>query len=662
MCGICGKLVLSRDPAEIDPAILKRMAATLSHRGPDGQGFYCSGGIALAHTRLSIIDLSTGQQPLSNEDGSVWVAFNGEIYNYKELTSLLVSKGHRFRTVSDTEVIVHLYEELGEGCVEKLSGMFSFALWDEKTRTLLLARDRVGIKPLYYCLTENALVFGSEVKAILADPSVHVKVDPAALDKFLTFFYVPGTATIFDGIHRLEPGHYLLVKNGQVKVAQYWDVLFPKGSERTRTEYVKELTDLLAASVRDHMISDVPVGVLLSGGVDSTSVLSFAVEHSTKRLSTYTIGFQEPGCTDERPYAKLAAETFGTEHYEATVTAKDFLECIPKYVWHMEEPVCEPPGIALYYITKLARSHVKVLLSGEGGDEAFAGYQNYRNLFWLEVLKQTLGPSARLVSRATGLLSHVGPLKRLKKYAPLMAMPFENYYYSRSSGPLEFFNRNKAAMYTKEFRALLPPKDGRELSDELLARVEGLDYLDRMLYIDTKTWLPDDLLIKADKMTMANAVELRVPLLDPRVLEFAAALPRSFKLRRSITKYILKEALSKRVPKPIVNRKKTGFPVPYRSWLLRELKEPVREILLDHQTLGRGYFQAQFIESLLNGNSAREDRSKEIFSLVVLELWHRVFADPHPPAAWQGCPAGQQTEVVRPGIGSKGVLWRSLSP
>ena len=614
--------------ATVSPELVKAMADTIYHRGPDDDGYYVSGPIGLGFRRLSIIDLQRGHQPVSNEDGTVQIIFNGEIYNYQELRAFLLSKGHVFKTQSDTEVIVHLYEEFGPPCVEKLRGMFAFAIWNENTKTLFLARDRVGIKPLYYCLTDTSLVFASEIKAILADPSIAREIAPEMIDRFLTFLYVPGQETLLKGIRKLAPGHYLLVKDGKAVVEQYWDLRF---AETTRSQSLKDaeadLTSLLAEAVELHMIADVPVGVLLSGGVDSTGVLSLAAHGTDKAISSFTVGFSGGEVADERPYARLAAKTFGTRHYEMTISADDFAAFLPQYVWHMEEPVCEPPAIALYYVSKLARSHVKVLLSGEGGDEAFAGYSNYRNLVWLERIKRGLsalnGAAARGLSFADSLLHLPG----MAKYVPLMNDRFPNYYYSRTSNPYRYSGNRLGKVYSADFAQAIDHEHSLEPVRELQAHVRGQNTLDAMLYIDTKTWLPDDLLIKADKMTMANSVELRVPLLDHKVLEFAASLPPSFKLNGFNLKYILKSVLSQKIPKEIRNRKKTGFPVPYESWLRNDLKSVVWDVLMDRRTLERGYFSKDGVEGLLRANSNGSNYSKEIFSLLSLELWQRTFLE-----------------------------------
>jgi len=605
------------------------MADALQHRGPDDEGYYVSGQVGFGFRRLSIIDLSTGHQPISNEDGTVWIVFNGEIYNYQELRQDLKNKGHVFKTQTDTEVIVHLYEEFGEACVEKLRGMFAFAVWDGPNQALLLARDRVGIKPLYYRLTDKSIIFGSEIKAILADPEVEPEVRPEMIDRFLTFLYLPGEETLFQDVLKLAPGSCLLIKHGKAQIKQYWDLQFAP-VPRDIGSAQDELLALLEETVRLHMISDVPVGFLLSGGVDSTAMLGFAVGKTEHKLSSYTIGFSDPNTTDERPYARLAAGLYGSEHHEMTISARDFADFLPQYIRHMEEPVCEPPAVALYYVSRLAKEFVKVLISGEGGDEAFAGYPNYRSMLWMERLKGLSKPMNDALSAFAGLLARVPGAHRVAKYAPLLNTPFDSYYYSRTSSPFSFFNTHANELYTNEFACLTNKNRSIDPVTALLRTTSARSALSRMLYVDTKTWLPDDLLIKADKITMANSVELRVPLLDHKVLEFAASLPDNFKVRRFTTKYIVKKALNARVPREILKRRKTGFPVPYDSWLQGQLKTWLHDILLDRKTLDRGYFRKNAIETLLSENENFGRYSKELFSLAVLELWHREFLEKEP--------------------------------
>jgi asparagine synthase (glutamine-hydrolysing) len=627
MCGICGRLDFDID-ARVAPERVVAMLDTIRHRGPDDEGIYVNAHVGLGHRRLSIIDLSTGHQPLSNEDGTIWIVFNGEIYNFHELRRFLLGRGHIFTTQTDTEVIVHLYEEYGVECIQKLRGMFAFAIWDNKSQTLLVARDRVGIKPLYYCLTNRFLSFASEIKALLADPGVSREMSPEFIDRFFTFSYLPGHETLLKGVQKLLPGHYLVVRHGRTEIRQYWDLHFPKQKDRLDpADAEKQLVELLGETVELHMIADVPVGVLLSGGLDSTAVLSFAVERTDKPISSYTIGFSDSGIADERPYARLAAQTFGTQHHEMTITPADFASFMPQYVWYMEEPVCEPPAVAMYYVSKLAKEHVKVLLSGEGGDEAFAGYSNYRNIFWLERAKRLLAPLNGTAIRGLSAAGTMVRSARLSKYLPLMGARFPDYYLSRTASPDRFTEGGFQGMYSRHFSTTLDRERTVAPMRQLQANVQGHSTIDAMLYIDTKSWLPDDLLIKADKMTMANSLELRVPLLDHKLLEFAATLPCDLKVNGFCTKYIAKRALSKRVPEPIVRRRKTGFPVPYGSWFRKDLRSWVNDVLFDRKTTNRGYFDTAAVRRLVDQGSDRTGWSKDIFSLVTLELWHRAFVD-----------------------------------
>lgn len=627
MCGICGKLEF--DPqAKVSPRLLKGMADAIVHRGPDDEGFYVKGQIGLGFRRLSIIDLSGGHQPLANEDDSIWIIFNGEIYNYQELRTELLAKGHTFRTKSDTEVIVHLYEEYGQDCVQKLRGMFAFAIWDSSEKSLFLARDRVGIKPLYYFLDQNFLSFASEIKSILADPAVPREIDPAMIDCFLGYYYVPGPQTLLRNIFKLEPGHTLFVKSGRIHIKCYWDLDFAPHDHHPSTEDLEQqLVKLLDETVQLHMISDVPVGFLLSGGVDSTAMLSLASKETDRPISSYTVGFASPGLVDERPFARLAAEKFGSKHYEISISAREFASFLPEYVRFMEEPVCEPAAVALYYVSKLASQHVKVLISGEGGDEAFAGYDNYRNLFWLETMKKAFGPLRGAVSQGMALVGRMSNSRVLKKYAPFMNGNLDRYYLSRISSPYTYFNRRPSPIYSQPMSRRVNNSQSAGIARSLISSRPHYDILEKMLYVDTKIWLPDDLLIKADRMTMANSVELRVPFLDHRVLEFAARLPRNLKVRGWKMKYLLKKALAKHIPKEILHRRKVGFPVPYVKWMRHDLRELVNDTLLDSKSLSRGYFRKAAVQGLLQLNSRSSEYAGEVFSLLVLELWHRAFID-----------------------------------
>jgi asparagine synthase (glutamine-hydrolysing) len=610
------------------------MMDAISHRGPDGRGKHLSGSVGLGHTRLAIIDLSTGDQPMTNEDGTIWLVYNGEVYNFHELREELLRKGHHFRSTSDTEVIIHLYEEYGSDCASRLRGMFAFALWDDRAKSLYLARDRVGIKPLYYVNTGKALLFASEIKSLLCDPEIRREVNPQSIHRFLTFLYLPGNQTLLKGIFKLEPGYYLVAKEGKVTCQRYWDLRFAAvAGGQSLPRACGELRQLLQATVRDHMISDVPLGVLLSGGVDSTVVLSCAVQETSKRINTFTIGFSGQEFDDERPFARLAAERFDTEHHELTISSDDFSGFLPTYVRHMEEPVCEAPAIALHYVAKLARQHVKVVLSGEGGDEGFAGYQTYRNLLLLERMKGAAGPFKGMLGSSIELFGGINGFARFKKYAPLCKPPLAAYYYSRTGTPSSYFNLHREELCTQDFYRSIDLEQCAQIVRELFGRVDRQaakqPALHRMLYVDTKTWLPDDLLIKADKMTMANSLELRVPLLDHRVLEFASSLPPQFKVRGWTTKRILKEAFKDRIPREVIERRKTGLPVPLRRWMQNDLGDFVRERVLSERSISRGYFRKSAIEALLDKN-VRDGGGlmKEVFALLTLELWHTEFMDP----------------------------------
>lgn len=638
MCGIVGKLNFDRQqPVNAD--LIGRMTGVIAHRGPDGNGKYVSGPIGLGHRRLSIIDLSSsGSQPMCNEDESVWIVFNGEIYNFQELRDRLLKRGHTFRSTSDTEIIIHLYEEYGVDCLSRLKGMFAFAIWDSGRGRLFLARDRVGIKPLYYCKTPDALYFASELKSIIADPAVPREINPAAVRQFLSFFYVPGEETLLRSVKKLLPGNSLIAESGKVTISQYWDLQFTRERwSKSFDEVVEELRGLLSSTVRDHMIADVPVGVLLSGGMDSSAVLNFAVQHTEKKIRTFTVGFSGQGVVDERPYARLVAERFGTEHHDISISAEDFWNFLPSYVWHMEEPVCEPPAVALHYVSKLARAHVKVVLSGEGGDEAFAGYPNYWNMLRLARLRDTLGPLARPIGTTGALASNLLGLARINRYSGALGRPLADHYFSRTSSPTAFFNQNADRLLSPELLQATRVESARRICADLLEPLKELPLLDQMLYLDTKTWLPDDLLVKADKITMANSLELRVPLLDHAVLEFAASLPPEYKIRNGQTKRALKAVFSKVLPEQILTRKKAGFPVPYDSWLRSKFRDGVLDILLSDRALSRGYFQKNAIQGLLCSHQRSGKYPKEVFSLLVLELWHQSFIDQNQVGSERRC-------------------------
>jgi len=518
---------------------------------------------------------------------------------------------------------VHAYEEYGVDCLAELRGMFAFALWDAKQRTVFCARDRVGIKPLYYTVMRNCVLFASELKSILTEPSVDKEIDHQAIDRALSFYYLPGDKTLFKHVHKLLPGHYAIIRDGHFTTKAFWDLTFAPDHSKSFEGVTSEALELIRESVRLHMISDVPVGFLLSGGVDSTALLSLAIHETGKEISTFTIGFEGQNFADERPYAQLAANRFGTKHFDMTMGARDFIDFMPQYISIMEEPVCEPPAIALYHISRLAREHVKVLISGEGGDEAFGGYPNYRNMLFLDAVRRRVPFGRELLSQASAM-----PLlrNRLDKFRSFIERPLAEAYYSRASSPRTFCNRNHRQLYTPEFLDSIDRGATERFVAEKVRPDPSLSLLNAMLYVDTKTWLPDDLLVKADKITMANSIELRVPLLDHKVLEFAGTVPERFKVRNFAMKRVLKNAFRDVVPQEILRRKKTGFPVPYAQWMRGEGRKFVRDTLLSGPAVSRGYFNKRTIEALMAENAGNGLFPQEIFTLTTLELWHRRFS------------------------------------
>ena len=640
MCGICGKLNFDRQ-TPVDQGILRQMMAVMQHRGPDGQGVYVSESVGLGHVRLSIIDLDSGAQPMSNKDESVQIVFNGEIYNFQELRQGLLAKGHIFRTHSDTEVIIHLYEEYGPECVKHLRGMFAFAIWDTRRQRLVVARDRVGIKPLYYYQAKDSLLFASEIKALLALPEVPRVLDDQVVDTFWTYQFLPGSSTMLRGILKLLPGHVLVVDAGKPPVIQqYWDLRFaPRSDDITLERAAEELTDLLRETIRQHMIADVPVGFLLSGGMDSSALLSLAIQETRKEVSTFTIGFDAQGIVDERPFARLVAQRFGTRHFEATVSCDQFWDFLPELLWRLEEPVCEAPAVALHYISKEARGHVKVLLSGEGGDEAFAGYSNYPNMLALERLQSLCGPLRGIAGKVMHAIGRVLGNQRLAHYGALMPLRLEQHYWSRVGTPFARRGIDGRLIYTSQYAEQFDRQRGAEIAQRFYATVDDQDALSKMLYLDSKTWLPDDLLVKADKITMGNSLELRVPLLDHKVLEFAASLPAEQKVKGWETKRVLRRALGPVLPEEVLQRKKAGFPVPYAAWLARGLRNRVQELLLDPQAFILSFFDRKQVELLLAAHAKGQSLQRAVFSLIVLELWHQQFMRTAPAAGSTTLPA-----------------------
>ena len=625
MCGIAGFVEAEgARPCDERATLLDRMCRVIEHRGPDEQGALVGGGAGLGMRRLSIIDLAGGHQPMKGCDPALSLVFNGEIYNYRELKSELESLGHCFKTNSDTETIVHAYEEFGRDCVERLRGMFAFALWDASRRRLLLARDRAGKKPLYYAhLPSGALVFGSELKSLLLHPEVERRVSLEALDAYVSFGYVPDPLSIFEGVSKLPPGHTLTFEGGRPDVRAYWDFDFePDSPPRGEEEYVEELRALLEEAVRIRLVSDVPLGAFLSGGVDSSAVVAMMARNSARPVKTFSIGFTEDSY-DELKFARVAARRFGTDHHEFVVTP-DVCRVVDELVWHFDEPFADSSAIPTYAVSKLAREHVKVVLSGDGGDELFAGYTRY-----------AIDRRRRPFERAPRALRE-GVMLPLSRRLPHGAWG-RNYLHDNAqdavgryiSSVSVFTDLGKLSLYSSD--ALCALRDSGRVAArfrEHAGRARTGDPLDALLYLDSKTYLPGDILTKVDRMSMAVSLEARAPLLDHKLIEFAVRVPASFKMRGAETKYIFKRAVRGLVPDEILDRPKQGFGVPVQEWINQELRDYIRDVLGDARTRSRGYFDPSYLDLLFDEHGrGRRDHSTKLWALFTLELWHRSFCD-----------------------------------
>lgn len=622
MCGIAGKLAFGHGET-VAPALLERMGATLTHRGPDAGGIYQKGPVGLAHRRLAILDLESGRQPMANEDGTVWVVFNGEIYNYLELRADLIGRGHRFRTASDTEVLVHLYEERGLDFVGALRGMFALALWDERQRRLLLVRDRVGKKPLFYTvLPGRGLLFGSEIKAILQDPEVARELDAEALDAYLSLLYVPAPLTMFRGIRKLPAGHLLVATPDKVTVAEYWDLSFHPGAPRSERDCRDQLEAILGEAVRIRLRSDVPLGAFLSGGVDSSCVVAHMAAELDRPPVACSVGFDERGY-DELPYARAVAAHLRCRHHEHVIEP-DVQELVPRIVRFFDEPFADSSAVPTYYVSQVARRHVTVALSGDGGDEVFAGYSRHYLERLEHRLRRGLGRTGtRLLAAAAAGLPPVPGRRLLERLgvAPDAACAAKHCGFV-FGGPL------KARLYSDGLRASCRGYDPAAPFRAYYNRCSAADPLDKALYVDLKTYLADDILVKVDRMSMAHALEVRAPLLDHKLLEFTATLPAGLKLNGRTTKYLLKRVLAGRVPDGVLTRRKHGFTMPVAEWLRGSLRGLAAECFFSPRSAQRGLFARGVVAELWGDHQAgRRDYSHHLWALLMLELWQREYLD-----------------------------------
>jgi asparagine synthase (glutamine-hydrolysing) len=598
------------------------MTGLIAHRGPDDRGTYIDGSLGLGFSRLSIIDLSGGHQPMSNETGDVWVVFNGEIWNYQALRAELLDKRHHFATNSDTETIVHAYEEYGTDCIARLHGMFALAIWDSRRRRLLLARDRVGKKPLYYTIAAGALVFASEIKALLCHPQVKRQADPQSLADFLSVRYVPGPATLFADIYKVQPGHWLVCEDGHVLEQCYWDFAFRETERRPVADYLQGIGHHIRRAVEERMMADVPVGAFLSGGVDSSIVTGVMSQLASQPIKTFAVGFDMPGYS-ELPYARLVAKHFGTEHHDLMLNSTDLTQQWPLLTWHRDEPVSEPSDLGVYLISQLARQHVKVVLSGEGGDEVFGGYPKYAVDGLAHYYR--LLPAALRDGGITPLLDLLPyRMRKVKMAARALSQPAPQRWmawFGVFNGPL------KSELLSARTRAEVD-LDGSRAFRRWLQTHPQRDDLSSMLYLDTKIWLPDNLLMKSDKMTMAASLEARLPLLDYHLIEYAADIPSDLKIRHFRTKYLLKQAFRDFLPEPILTRRKMGFNVPTGSWFRGGQRALIYRLLLSERARSRGFLDSACVARLLHDHlEGRTDYAGQIFLLASLELWFRVFLD-----------------------------------
>ncbi len=621
MCGICGIYnIKSGEP--VSRGLIEHMTRLISHRGPDDDGVYLNGDVGLGFARLSIIDLSGGHQPMSNETGDIWIVFNGEIWNYKTLRAELIEKGHRFRTNSDTETIIHAYEEYGVDCVARLHGMFGFAIWDSPHRRLLLARDRVGKKPLYYTYVNGDFIFASEIKSLLCHPHIKRQADVQALADFLSIRYVPGPATLFKNIYKVQPGHWLVCENDTLREECYWDFSFGQTERRPIDEYIQGIRQHVHRAVEERLMADVPLGAMLSGGVDSSIIVGTMSQLMHQPVKTFSVGFDVPE-QSELPYARLVAEHFGTEHYELVVKCSDLSAFWPLLTWHRDEPVSEPSDLGVYLISKLARQHVKVVLSGEGGDELFAGYPKYI-VDWMARYYHLL-PAPLRDQVITPLLNRLPySMRKLKLAAATLSQPAPERWMSWFG---VFNGHLKDGLLSASTMASIDT-DSSRIFRRWLEQNPQRDDLSSMLYLDTKIWLPDNLLMKGDKMTMAASLEARIPFLDYKLIEYAANIPSPIKIRPFRAKYLLKRAFADFLPRPILTREKMGFNVPVDVWLRGGQRELICELLLSERARSRGFLNEAFVAHLLRDHlEGRTNYKKQLFLLASLELWFRVFID-----------------------------------
>jgi asparagine synthase (glutamine-hydrolysing) len=629
MCGIAGILEFGRD-TRANPAALREMCRAITHRGPDDEGFYTDGAVGIGMRRLSIVDVAGGHQPISNEDGTLWIVFNGEIYNHLALREQLIARGHRYSTHSDTETIIHLFEEYGADCVQHLRGMFAFAIWNRNTKTLFIARDRLGIKPLYYKLSPERLLFGSEIKAVFAHGGVRPEFNRAALPEYLAFGYLSAEESCYNGILKLLPGHTMTVApDGTANIRQYWDLDASTTHEsRDENHYVQSYRELLEGAVQSHLMSDVPLGVFLSGGVDSSAVAALMTKLRRESVETFSVGYTEQTYS-ELPFARTVSDHIHSRHHEVFVSEDDFFGSLPHLIWHEDEPIVWPSSVSLYFVARLARERVTVVLTGEGADETLAGYTRYaftlknaamdrayRSMvpsFARRGLRHTIATSSLLSATLRRKLEHTFLAKDGNSWASFY---FDNFFSA-------FGAAEQNGLLTADFAQEAAPSTAYNNVLAFWEHSSG-EMLQRLLYTDIKTYLVE-LLMKQDNMSMAASIESRVPFLDHVLVEFATRIPREAQIQGLAGKGVLKKAVQDLLPHSILYRPKLGFPTPWSGWLAGPRLETIRAMLLEPRSLNRGYFRREAIEKLFDEHRAKHrDNYDRIWRLLNLELWHRV--------------------------------------
>lgn len=632
MCGICG-IVDYGGKETLDAGVMERMVGTLAHRGPDDRGVWLSGGgtgprVGLAHARLSIIDLSPrGHEPMGNEDGSLWLVFNGEIFNFRELRRELEVRGHRFSSSTDAEVVLHAYEEYGRECVTRFRGQFAFAVADTKRAALFLARDHTGIKPLYYYFRNGRFIFASELKAILACPGVAREIDPCGLCDYLTYEFIPSPRTILKGIAKLPPAHSLTLEEGRLDITPYWDLDY-RPVPACEEELAGQLVHLLRESVRSQLVSDVPLGAFLSGGLDSSTVVALMSQVAGGPVRTFSIGFEDKSY-DELSYAREVAARFGTRH-EEFIIRPDAVSLVEKLVYHLDDPIADFSVFPTYLVSAMARKHVTVALTGDGGDEIFAGYDTYL----AQRMATSFGGALRLLGRwpfadlAAALppaARKKGAVNRLKRFAEGMSLPGDLGHFRWM---IFFSEEGRRGLFADEFLDALGGERPYDAIRRHCSRVPGAGEVNRGLYVDLKTYLTDNCLVKVDRMSMACSLEVRVPLLDHKVLEFMATVPPELKLRGMTGKYLLRKAVAPLLPPRIARRGKEGFSIPMKNWLRDELNPMMRELLSERSVKERGYFRPAAVARLVREHlDGREDHAHRLWAMMLFEQWARIFVD-----------------------------------